>query len=332
MPQAADKLGVFARLWCQLNFLLASDRSPRTLADDLRARLSGLAGDATAEQMARRLTEAIETGRPAYAELQEAERFLVAHASPAAMRSLCADLEARYRAVLPKGAVKRIACRPKEPQDLHEYAILLVDWLYRAYRYSAAREAIVRKIKARLAFAATTVFAAGTLWFVMATFSGSGGGWSTGGYLAVGMLCAGILGSIFSIIRRLQKVLDEPLDAGDPEETQIKLKYGQWGVGIALSSGAAFPFVLYAVFLSEVMGHGGGLFPAFKCLDELRCGPFNTLSSLVFEYVPAGPADAGKILVWSFMAGFAERLLPDVLDRLVTRSADSSPSEPPNES
>jgi hypothetical protein len=38
---------------------------------------------------------------------------------------------------------------------------------------------------------------------------------------------------------------------------------------------------------------------------------------------PENTVEWGKLLVWSFAAGFAERLVPDTLDRLIARSEQS---------
>jgi len=40
-------------------------------------------------------------------------------------------------------------------------------------------------------------------------------------------------------------------------------------------------------------------------------------------YVPAGPQDVGKALVWAFIAGFSERLVPDLLQGLVVKEQGS---------
>ena len=52
---------------------------------------------------------------------------------------------------------------------------------------------------------------------------------------------------------------------------------------------------------------------------------FPTLS----QPVPAHLKDWAKLLLWSFVAGFAERLVPDTLDRLVTQASQVGRSAAP---
>jgi hypothetical protein len=40
-------------------------------------------------------------------------------------------------------------------------------------------------------------------------------------------------------------------------------------------------------------------------------------------YQPAGVADVAKLLAWAFVAGFAERLLPDTLNQLAGAASDA---------
>src|SRR5690349_2636313 len=83
--------------------------------------------------------------------------------------------------------------------------------------------------------------------------------------------------------------------------------------------GAIAAVVLYLVFVGGLMS--GSLFPSFSCFQG-TCGD---VTEMMRFYLPAGPQDVGKALVWAFAAGFSERLVPDLLQGLVTKeqSADS---------
>src|SRR4029078_4561252 len=70
----------------------------------------------------------------------------------------------------------------------------------------------------------------------------------------------------------------------------------------SMFTGAAFALVLWLMFLGGLLS--GELFP-----KEIA-GP---LTSPI-------PKDLAKLLVWSFIAGFAERFVPDLLDKLGLKS------------
>ena len=44
---------------------------------------------------------------------------------------------------------------------------------------------------------------------------------------------------------------------------------------------------------------------------------------------PSAASDVAKLIVWSFLAGFAERLVPDALDRIVSQSQSPAVTKPP---
>jgi hypothetical protein len=79
-------------------------------------------------------------------------------------------------------------------------------------------------------------------------------------------------------------------------------------------SGAIFAAILYMLFTGTFLT--GNVFPeiatpAEKLKDALPFGAFATSTG------PATGIDFSKLLVWSFIAGFAERLVPDALSRIV---------------
>ena len=120
---------------------------------------------------------------------------------------------------------------------------------------------------------------------------------------ALVILC-GVLGGLISMLRRLQA-----LPAGNtPLLDTIALNAGQFGISLAPTYGGIFAMMLYLIFLSNlpasiIASSVEGVFPKFT------------------DATPATTPDAAKLLVWAFVAGFAEQLVPDVLNRLTARNA-----------
>ena len=73
--------------------------------------------------------------------------------------------------------------------------------------------------------------------------------------------------------------------------------------------GALFAFVLYGAFASNLIE--GALFPRFQ-LDAR----FTGLAEFARHSTPVTNADAGKAMFWAFVAGFAEGLVPNFIDKL----------------
>lgn len=73
-------------------------------------------------------------------------------------------------------------------------------------------------------------------------------------------------------------------------------------------------FVLYGLCLSGLLA--GALFPKFTNTDL----PYKDFSSLLTTLAPEKNIDTAKAILWAFIAGFSERLIPNVLDRLVAKA------------
>ncbi|MBI3528388.1 MAG: hypothetical protein HY067_10510 [Betaproteobacteria bacterium] len=132
----------------------------------------------------------------------------------------------------------------------------------------------------------------------------------------------GMAGSLMSIVRRLQDVVAKPLSTSDPVLVQSGLDTGFVGIVLALLSGAVFATLLYMLFIAGMSDIAGKLVPEIAVDGDItKCG--TTFSTFVTCTGPKSGIDFAKLVVWSFLAGFAERLVPDVLDR-ITQNAQKA--------
>ena len=114
---------------------------------------------------------------------------------------------------------------------------------------------------------------------------------------------AGAIGSFMSVVLRIQGVRDNTQLA----QNIYAFKYSKTAVQVAPLTG-----IVFAILLSFIMFGGllaGSMFPDInKIIKEEGPG---------LNFVRLGIiAEVSKLLVWSFIAGFSERLVPDMVDRL----------------
>jgi hypothetical protein len=127
---------------------------------------------------------------------------------------------------------------------------------------------------------------------------------------------SGMLGAFFSALTRLYRVSELPLAL--ISETVLELR----GVHLMMYSlvppvvGAIAAVVIYVGFVSKLIG--GGLFPEMACKSATNaCTEF---VQVLNDYGPKEAVDYGKVLIWAFIAGFSERLVPDMLQSIVAKS------------
>jgi len=114
----------------------------------------------------------------------------------------------------------------------------------------------------------------------------------------------GLIGGFVSMQQRLKKI-------ADPELSLLATSWFQ--VVLIPVYGGIFALVLYVGFLSEVVN--GKLFPVFY-VPPFHSPPVNAdIGVFLAQTVPASGADLAKLLFWSFIAGFSERFIPQILGK-----------------
>jgi hypothetical protein len=128
-----------------------------------------------------------------------------------------------------------------------------------------------------------------------------------------GFLC-GIVGGFVSIQQRIKTVSDEELVLLTNSWSQILL------VPIF---GGVFALVLYCLFLSEIIT--SNLFPKFYLPTTPNSEPDTAfMVDLFTKTYPLTGQDFAKFLFWSFVAGFSERFVPQIINNVVDKAAEQN--------
>jgi hypothetical protein len=117
----------------------------------------------------------------------------------------------------------------------------------------------------------------------------------------------GTIGGYVSSLRRLQ---DLQFGKGDPIVGIYGLKSAAYFMWLSPMLGAIFAVILVLLFVGGVLT--GSVFPAFQTPESV-----NGLSEFVKGLSFVKPNDYALLLLWSFVAGFAERFVPDNLDKMI---------------
>lgn len=136
----------------------------------------------------------------------------------------------------------------------------------------------------------------------------------------------GLVGGFVSIQQRLPSI----------EADELKLLSESWHSILMIPvNGGIFAVVLMLMFLSGLIE--GEMFPNFyrvpfdssSCLDKPSCDAFKESVMNWFQYTfPEDSHSMGKLLFWSFVAGFSERFVPQII-RTTTSKVSGEQDKPP---
>jgi hypothetical protein len=132
------------------------------------------------------------------------------------------------------------------------------------------------------------------------------------------VVMAGTIGALFSSLECLYDLKELPHIR---YHKQLGSEYGSLFVYLLVRGlvGGTAAAVLYFIFAGGMLS--GAFFPAFTC-KQSNCTGFATL---LVDYDPAQALDYAKTILWGFLAGFAERLVPNLLNHFA-QDADKDDS------
>jgi len=158
-----------------------------------------------------------------------------------------------------------------------------------------------RQLLLQLVTKKLVVFTAGILLLVTVLIYGlteSNGGKQTP-ILVILVFTCGLLGGFVSIQQRLPKISVEEMQA---------LTKSWLSITLIPINGGIFAIVLMFIFMGEIVQ--GVLFPEYR---EVKISNTFEFYRWIQNDYPTSGKEVAKLLFWSFVAGFSERLVPQVI-------------------
>ena len=119
----------------------------------------------------------------------------------------------------------------------------------------------------------------------------------------------GIIGGFVSIQQRLRKINDE----------ELSLLSHSWAMILVIPIyGGIFALVLYVLFISDLVQ--GDLFPEFYVPPFSVPPTTQDIAELLRTTYPNSGADFAKLMFWTFVAGFSERFVPQIIQKVSSTS------------
>ena len=152
------------------------------------------------------------------------------------------------------------------------------------------------------------IFAASAL-IAIALILGLGFAWQQRVMLSWLTFGCGLLGGFVSIQQRLRKI----------DNQELALLTESWFTILVIPVfGAIFAEVLYILFLSGLLQ--GHMFPSFYIPPFDEVPTVGNVIAFLRETCPKSGADLAKLMFWSFVAGFSERFVPQIVSKISSKA------------
>jgi hypothetical protein len=263
-------------------------------------------------------------------------KWMVRDYGPERLKWFVPQLRERYiHAVGPKMAkLEPIAFAPDDAsrEELEAEALSLLERLKLLYTLSSEREVLTGRMRRWALGLLCWLFLALMITKVLPNIAPAGGVREAVTVIANFSLIAfvGAAGAMVSVLRRTESAMASASAEIDPVRQVSALSQGLTAVFIAAFVGMSVSFVLVAFFASGLVRDGAivgtGAASLFPQIIPCRYACPLTMVNRGLMFPEA--LDAAKMMVWAFIGGFSEQLVPDVLDRLTKAARQTKkPSE-----
>lgn len=123
---------------------------------------------------------------------------------------------------------------------------------------------------------------------------------------------SGTVGGVVNSFQRIQRLATSGVQRYDPVTQRLIITQ----IYVSPFVGGIFAFVLYIIFMADFLQ--GPFFPAFESGEQ----PYSSFSDFAMLFVPKTNADVAKAIIWAFIAGFSEGLVPNFISKI---THDSTP-------
>lgn len=269
--------------------------------------------------------------KPSLGQLFEIELDLTSLIPEMTLRTRYWAIENRFRRVVPKGVAQDFFARHTitdvmtHPEDgLRNLARSMLDTIHANYGVNFNREILIRRLMGIVAALAFVLIAI-TLTMAIAVLEVE----AQRGLLMIAVI--GMAGAIISTIQRLQKATARDAMIDDGIFELMSLRIGWASILMSIGIGGVSALFIYALvsagLLDSVLpqiqsdtmdsGSSGGSAPP---TSVVTCTPGKTCANWADAIYPSlglnERSDLFKLCVFAFGAGFAERFVPDTINKL----------------
>ena len=131
-------------------------------------------------------------------------------------------------------------------------------------------------------------------------------------YLVLLVFTSGLLGGFVSIQQRLPNM----------NADELKILSKSWfSITLIPINGGIFALVLMIIFIGNIIQ--GALFPSYP---DFEITDLVTFRKWITSSYPVSGANVAKLLFWSFVAGFSERFVPQIIRRTLDEINSDQPA------